>query len=39
MASSFPLPAVLLFVWPAPLIGLNELVKHYEIKYNLITLV
>ena len=30
--SGFPLPASLLFVWPVPLIGLNELVKHYEIK-------
>lgn len=29
----FPLPAWLLLVWPAPLIGLNELVKYYEIKY------
>lgn len=31
--TGIPLPSWLLFVWPAPLLGLNELVKHYEIKY------
>ena len=27
-----PLPTWLLILWPRPLMGLNELVKHYEIK-------
>ena len=28
-----PLPTWLLILWPLPLMGLNEMVKHYEIKY------
>ena len=27
-----PVPTWLLILWPLPLMGLNELVKHYEIK-------
>lgn len=33
-AADVHLPAWLAFLWPLPLIGLNELVKHYEIKMN-----
>lgn len=29
---ALPLPAWFLLVWSAPLIGLNEVIKHYEIK-------
>lgn len=29
-----PLPIWTLIIWPVPLVGLNELIKHYEIKYE-----
>jgi len=33
-AGDVHLPAWLGFLWPLPLVALNELVKHYEIKMN-----